>query len=76
MMDKKPIAVIPALYKAKYEDILLFGWVEGQKRLFPTMSVEQSLSLFIHHFGGDYDIDCLRVTYGRMQKKYYAAQKL
>jgi hypothetical protein len=76
MRAKPAIELIPAIYRSSFEDIALFMWVEGQKRIIPTITVEQSIGLFIGYVGGNWDIVNLSTTYYRMQKKYYDSQRL
>jgi len=73
---KKPIGLIPALYRSALEDNALYFWVEGQKRIIPSITVAQSIDLFVKYIGGeDWDTESLRTTYDRMQKKFYNAAK-
>jgi len=74
--SKKPIASIPALYRSVHEDIAIFYWVEGQRRIIPGITIEQSLGMWIEYVGGEgWDIYSLRITYNRMQRKYYDSSK-
>jgi len=75
MKPKAPISQIEQLYRSSYEDIAIFNWVEAQRKIIPAMTVEQSIGLWIKHYGGNWDAEGLRTTYCRMQKKFYEASK-
>ena len=74
-LEKGEIKLIPIMYRSAFEEVSLFSWVEGQKRLIPAMSVEKSIELWAAYMGGDWNYDTLRTSYFRMQKKYYDAAK-
>jgi len=66
-------SIISKIYKRNSEDIALFFWIEGQRRIIPTITIEQSLNLFIKYNGSEKDIDSLRVYYHRMKKEFLNA---
>lgn len=69
---------IGKIYKRQWLDSVLFGWITGQRRLLPSVSVRQSIDMFLAHHGLTYDDlsmeDCER-TYNRMNNEFFDAQK-
>ena len=75
-MIEPSVKMLPKIYKRNYRDLSLFFWVEGQRKLIPTITVEQSINLYHKHVGEtDWDIDSMRVTYNRMKKEFFCNQK-
>lgn len=73
---KSYIGVIPKIYRRKYEDIGMFFFVEGIRRVVPTVSIEQALCHYFSHIGVDnYNLDSAMVTYTRMKREFYEAAK-
>lgn len=63
---------IPKFCHRRTLDVLMFGYVEGVRSVFPTVSVNDALVLFQGHYRlteEDYSISTARVTYYRMIKE-------
>jgi hypothetical protein len=73
--EKEYIKIIPRIYRASFEDILLFGWVEGQKNILPADPVEKIIYKFFRRFGEDGNIESHITTYDRMKQKYWENEK-
>jgi hypothetical protein len=69
-------SMLPKIYKRSFRDLSLFFWIEGQKRLMPTITIEQSIFLY-HKYVGETDwyAESMLVTYNRMKKEFYESQK-
>lgn len=78
MPKEKPYkGKIAAIYKRNYEDIGMFYFVEAQRLLLPSLTIEKAIDNF-HRFIGetDFNHDSAMTTYSRMKKEFYeAAQK-
>jgi hypothetical protein len=65
---------IPALYKCQAEDLLLFGWVTAQQRVVPSITVTQSVEMFMRYFDiseEDWAVSSALMTISRMREKYF-----
>ncbi len=70
--EKDLTKCIPKIYKRNAENILLFGWVNAQKQILPTVTLEQSIWNYFRFMGiDDWDMESARSTYSRLQKEYY-----
>jgi len=72
--EKKLTKCIPKIYKRNAENIGMFFWVRAQKDLVPTITIEQSIMKFFRFTGIDieeWDIDCAKVTYCRLQDEFF-----
>jgi hypothetical protein len=66
--------LIPKIYKRNAENTMLFAWVKAQKQIVPTITLDQSIMSYFKHFGitlDEWDIECARNEYIRMQKDYF-----
>lgn len=62
---------IPKLYRRKYEDIGMLFFVEAQKSIVPTITIEQALYSYFRFIGADnFDVKCARVTYSRLKAEF------
>lgn len=69
---------IPKIHKRLFLEGVLFGWIRGQKKLVPALTIEKS----IYSFYDDSDItekdwplqDC-KTTYKRMTKEFFDEKK-
>jgi hypothetical protein len=68
--------MIDALYRSNFYDIALYSWVEGQRRIIPSCTIEQSISMYVKFFAVKRDIDSLKITYYRMQRKHHDTERL
>jgi hypothetical protein len=75
MSKEKPLTKpIPKIYKRSAEDLLFFGFVRGQMQVVPTITLQQGIRNFFKHFKigfDEWDEDCARTTYVRMQNEYF-----
>lgn len=59
---------VPRIYKRAYEDIGMFFFVEGQKQIFPTITVYQAIRNYYEFVGiEEYDCNAATVTLSRMR---------
>lgn len=64
--------LIPRIYQKNAENIMLFSWVNAQRQIVPTVTVEQAIwNYFKYAEIDDWDMECARITYCQMQKDYY-----
>jgi hypothetical protein len=69
--EKEYTKLIPKIYKRKYEDIGMFFYVEAQLRIFPAMTVEQSIkSYFCFIKVNDYNMESAIMTFSRLRGEY------
>ena len=69
--DKEFTKLIPRIYKVNAENLMLFTWVNAQRRIIPTMTLEQAIWGFMKECDIDWDMESAISTYGRLQKEYY-----
>ena len=63
--------VIPKLYRRKYEDIGMLFWVEAQKEVIPTITVEQAISGYFKFIGFDnFDVTCEKVKLSILRAEF------
>lgn len=62
---------IPRIYKVNAENLMLFTWVNAQRKLIPTITLDQSIWSYLTFFDIDWDMESAMSTYGRLQKEYY-----
>jgi hypothetical protein len=64
--------LVPKIYKRNAENIMLFAWVNAQKKIVPTVTIEQAIWSYFKFFEiDDWDMESARVTYQQMQKELY-----
>lgn len=69
---------IPKLYKRNLESIGLFFWIEGQKKIVPSITVEQSVDSFMKFNNLDmdnYNIESAIVMYHQMKSEFYESKR-
>jgi hypothetical protein len=70
--EKLCTKIIANIYKRNAENILLFSWVNAQKKIVPTITLEQAIWSYFNYFGiDDWDMESARSTYCRLQKEYF-----
>ena len=72
--EKEITKLIPRIYKANHENLGLFFFVKGQLKILPTMKLEQAIMDYFRFIGvsvDDWDLDCARSTYTKMQHDFY-----
>ena len=76
MPKSKPCTeLIPRIYKVNAENIMLFAWVNGQKKVIPTITIEQAIWSYLRFFEIEWDMESAMSTYCRLQKEYYEKPK-
>jgi GTP cyclohydrolase I len=73
--EKECTKIIPNIYKRNYENLLLFSWVNAQKQIVPTITIEQAIWQYLKFYGIDWDMESAMATYSRLQKEYYETTK-
>ena len=62
---------IPKLYRRKYEDIAMLFFVEGQKSIVPTITIEQALYNYARYTRIDnFDVKSAAVTLSRLRAEF------
>lgn len=69
-MPKRINSIIPEIYKKNFETIGMFFWVEGQKRLLPTLTTKEAIEKYFDYICIDWDIETALTTYNRLKKEY------
>lgn len=73
--EKETTRLIAKIYKKNFENTALFVWVNAQKQIVPTVTLEQAIWSYFKYFDIDWDIESAMVTYVRMQKEFYEDTK-
>lgn len=73
--DKRYKGLIPRIHKRKYEDIGMFFWIEGQRKLVPAATVEQCILQFFDYIQEDGNIESSISLYTKMKHEYYENAK-
>ncbi len=71
--EKEILKIIPRFYRKGAEDIGLFFWVRAQLDVVPTIKIEQAIMSYLRFIGAsldEWDMDCARTIYYRMQKDF------
>lgn len=71
---KEVLKLIPKIYQKSFENIALYFWVEGQKKIIPGITLEQSIQKFLTFTDMDLDMETAKTIYCRMQKEYLNGQ--
>lgn len=70
--SKECTKLLPRIYKKNAENMMLFAWVNAQKKLVPTVTTEQAIWQYFKFFGIDnWDIESAHITYQKIQKEYF-----
>lgn len=70
--EKECTKLISRIYKANAENQLLFSWVNAQKKIVPTITIEQAIWSYFNFFGiDDWDMESARMTYQKLQRFYF-----
>lgn len=69
--EKEFTRLIPKIYKRKYEDLGMFFFVEGQKKIVPTITVFQAIKNYYDFIGiEDFDCNASLVTLSRIRAEF------
>jgi hypothetical protein len=50
---------------------MMFSWVNAQRRIVPTLTIQQAIWQYFEFSGIDgWDMECAISTFGQMQKEY------
>ena len=73
MSDKQKYQnkVIPALYRKQILDVMIFTFIQAQRRLIPTLTIRECGISFLKH----YDIDEDELSLLKIEKTYQRIQK-
>ena len=70
--EKQLTRCIPKIYKRNAENIMLFSWVNSQRQILPTITIQQAIwNYFSFAHIEDWDMESALVTYSRLQKEFY-----
>ena len=69
--EKEMTKCIPKIYKRNAENIMLFSWVNAQRQIIPTITIEQAIWSFFRYTGVDWDMESAMSTYSRLQREYF-----
>lgn len=69
-MSKRINGLIPEIYKKNFETISLFFWIEGQRKILPTITTKEAIEKYFNYIETDWDIETALVTYNRMKKEF------
>jgi hypothetical protein len=69
--EKECTKLIPQIYKRNAENIMLFCWVNAQRQILPTITIEQAIWGFLKFSKIEWDMECAKSTYTRLQKEFY-----
>ena len=63
--------ILPRIYKRNAESIMLFCWVQSQRQIVPTISIDQAINNYLRFTGAEWDNASAKATYIAIQKEYY-----
>jgi hypothetical protein len=70
--EKACLKLIPRIYKRNAEDLGLFFSVKAQQKIVPTVTIEQAIwNYFAIADIDDWDMECAKTIYFRMQNEYF-----
>lgn len=70
--EKECTSTIANIYKRNAENVLLFGWVNAQRQIVPTVTLSQAIRNYFRFMNiDDWDMESAIVTFARLQKEYY-----
>jgi hypothetical protein len=70
--EKELTKLIPRIYKRNAENMMLFCWVNAQRQILPTITIQQAIWNFFRFTEIDsWDMESAQSTYCRMQKEYF-----
>ena len=70
---------IPSLYKKSAEDLLMFGWIYGQKQIVPSVSIKKSIELFMNFCNlseDEFSVESAEIIFNRMNKQFLFEKKI
>lgn len=62
---------IPKIHRKQAEDVMLFAWINAQKQLVPSITLDQAICNFMRFTGVDWDLDSAKTNFTRTQKDFY-----
>ncbi len=69
---KECTKLIPRIYKINAENLMLFTFVNAQRQIVPTVTLEQAIWNYFRFTGiDDWDMEAARIQYHRIQKDYF-----
>lgn len=69
--EKQCTKLIPSIYKRNAENLGLFFFVNAQKQIVPTITLEQAIWNYFRFADIEWDMESAKSTYCRLQKEYY-----
>ena len=70
--EKEVTKCIPKIYKRNAENIGLFFFVNAQRQIVPTVTLQQAIYNYFRFTGiEDWDIESAMTTFSRLQKEFY-----
>lgn len=78
MREKDIVKLMPKFYRWNAYNTSMFFFIKAQLMLFPTMTLDQSISNYYKFTGldeGEWDRMAIRMQYNRMQHEFYEDQK-
>ena len=69
--EKEITKIIPKIYKVNAENIMLFCWVNAQRQVLPTITLEQAILNYFRFTDIELDMESAKMTFVRLQKEYY-----
>ena len=69
--EKELTKCIPKIYKRNAENIMLFCWVNAQRQILPTITLDQAIWNFFKFTDIEWDMESAVSTYSRLQKEYF-----
>jgi hypothetical protein len=68
---KECTKLIPRIYRRNAENMMMFSWVNGQRKVVPAITIEQAIWSYFKFAGiDDWDMESARVTYQQMQNEF------
>ena len=72
---KECTKLIPKIYQCNAENLGLFFFVNAQRQLVPTVTLEQAIWNYFRFTDIEWDMESAMSTFGRLQKDYFEGCK-
>jgi hypothetical protein len=69
--EKDCTKLIPKIYKRNAENLGLFFFVNAQKQIIPTITLEQAIWNYFRFSDIEWDMESARATFTRLQREFY-----
>ncbi len=69
-MPKRINGLIPEIYKKNFETIGMYFWVEGQRKMIPTLTIKEAIEKYLLYIDMEWDIEVACTTYNKFKNQF------